>query len=356
MKPRILPEELSTLTFVEYRKSIIKEFKRMEMECTKVGDSVHFILMSEWNFPDMPGKEIPFLAIGTFRGTWDKYYKDFARKRQQKDFAIGNLSFGKKVSSDQELVFELKHGRVKTKGLNILEKVILGKIGLIPILLQKGETADQEDDDVQLDTTFANAATISSLASEELKPSLQNEVKEKLKKENDALQLLVDKFQDSFIKFKTQMKGASEKKDYKKSDLKLMQKLKEDYSQFLARYQKSPLPLQKRFASTHNSISKNGEKLKLWAAVLKSENPSLSRTLADTYFQTQQKRNAKDAEVKQMNESLKNALDHFQVKVKTAGEKKNLLKAIYYSAQTLGPGFQMKQIELVHEKIITANK
>ena len=47
LKPKILPDDIEGLSFIDYRKMFIKELKRMKAACSEPGQTTNFMIMTE---------------------------------------------------------------------------------------------------------------------------------------------------------------------------------------------------------------------------------------------------------------------------------------------------------------------
>ena len=351
MKPRILPEDIEGLSFVDYRKLFIKELKRMK-SALEDGQTLNYMMVTEWSFPDFPDKELPLIVIGTFRGTWEKYYKNTARKRSEKDFSIGNCSFGKDAQNQEIFNLEIKHGRIKTKGARALDKVILNKIGLSLNIIEKGSSEDKEEefDETSLGIAVASAGVSDQISGKE--PLSKLEAMALLKAASEKLIKFSDNFKKLYLEAQDKLNTKLKTSKIDKEDLLIVKELQGAYSQFMENYDEADPKLQEKFSTVKSTITKQQEILKKLALTIRSKQKSLAATLSDKYFQKKEGRSASAEEVDQMKNSLKKAIEFRKISTLEGQDRKMNLKAIYLCAKLLGPAFQAKHTDQVYQKLL----
>ena len=367
LKPKILPEDIEGLSFIDYRKMFIKELKRMKAACSEPGQTTNFMIMTEWNFPDLPGKELPFVVIGDFRGTWEKYYKNNARKRSQKDFAFGNASFGKETQQGEELNLEIRHGRIKTKGVRAFDKVILSKVGLCANVIEKGG-ADNEDPETEgeaenvvkngavttaLGANFGNSATTNREKAAKKAPSKDRAERiEDVKAQTEELKKATEAMKAKFAVIKNEVSGKVKKDNLARKDLLAVRELQNAYSAYVQAYDNADPKLQEKFAAAKKALDNQNKEFAKLALVVKAKKKTLAEQLADKFFEKNGGREANKEEVAQMQQSLKTAIDYRQISLREGDEKQLNLKAIYITAQMKGPAFKNNHTDLVYERLM----
>jgi hypothetical protein len=366
LKPKILPDDIEGLTFIEYRKMFIKELKRMKSACSEPGQHTNFMIMTEWNFPDQPGKDIPFIVVGDFRGTWEKYYKNSARKRSQKDFAFGNASFGNQTQAGEEFNLEIRHGRVKPKGVRVLDKVIMNKIGMITNVLEKGGAANEEDEtDVKADVAktgmvtsgitskFGNAAKEKKEKAPKKEPAKNKEERiEDIKQQTDELKSATEEIKAKFAVIKKDVSAKVKKGNITRKELLAVRDLQDAFTAYVEAFDNADPKLQEKFAKAKNALDKQNKEFAKLALVVKAKKKTLAQQLADKYFEKKGDRTATPEEVSQMHQSLKAAIDYRQIALREGDEKQLNLKAIYITAQMKGPAFRPTHTNVVYEKLM----
>lgn len=328
LKPKILPDDIEGLSFIDYRKIFIKELKRMKAACSEPGQSTNFMIITEWNFPDLPDKELPFIVVGDFRGTWDKYYKNTARKRAQKDFAFGNASFGKETQQGEEFNLEIRHGRIKSKGTRALDKVILSKIGLFANVIDKGGADNEEAESDEIEENVAkNGAVTSAIganfgnsASKKENTSNQQETpknKEEriadIKVQSEDLKKATDTFKAKFAFVKNEVSGKVKDDNLARKDLLAVRELQEAYNAYTEAYENADPKLQEKFAAAKKALDAQNKEFAKIALVVKAKKKTLAEQLADKFFEKNGDREASKEEVEQMQKSLKAAIDYRQI-------------------------------------------
>jgi hypothetical protein len=367
LKPKILPDDFEGLSFMDYRKMFIKELKRMKAACSEPGQTTNFMMISEWNFPDLPGKELPFIVIGDFRGTWEKYYKNTARKRSQKDFAFGNASFGKETQQGEEFNLEIRHGRIKTKGARALDKVILSKIGLFANVIDKGgaDNEEAESDGAEatvakngavtaaLGSTFGNSAKSNKEKAPKKEPAKNKEERiEDIKAQSVELKMATEEMKAKFAVIKNEVSGKVKKDNLARKDLLAVRELQNAYSAYVQAYENADSKLQEKFSAAKKALDKQNKEFAKLALVVKAKKKTLAEQLADKYFEKNGGRAANKEEVAQMQQSLKTAIDYRQISLREGDEKQLNLKAIYITAQMKGPAFKNNHTDLVYERLM----
>lgn len=351
MKPRILPEDIEGLSFVDYRKLFIKELKRMK-STVEDGQSLNYMMITEWSFPDFPSKELPLIVIGTFRGTWEKYYKSTARKRSEKDFSIGNCSFVKDAQNQDVFNLEIRHGRIKTKGARALDKVILNKIGLSLNLVEKGGSEDKEEefDESSIGIATSSASIANQISGKE--PLNKSEAVAVLKAASEKLKKSSDYFKKLYVEAQEKLNSKLKTSKIGKEDLLIVKELQAAYSQFMEDFEEADPKLQQKFSNVKSTITKQQEMLKKLALSIRSKQKSLAANLSDRYFQKKEGRTASAEEVEQMKNSLKKAIEFRKISLLEGQDRKLNLKAIYVCAELIGPAFQAKHTDQAYQKLL----
>jgi len=366
LKPKILPEDIEGLSFIDYRKMFIKELKRMKAACGEPGQSTNFMMISEWNFPDLPGKELPFIVVGDFRGTWEKYYKNTARKRSQKDFAFGNASFGKETQQGEEFNLEIRHGRIKTKGARALDKVILSKIGLVANIIDKGGADNEEaemEDTVEnvakngavtsaISATFGNSASKKEQTAKQEPSKNKEERVEDIKVQSEELKKTTEAIKAKFAVIKNEVSAKVKEDNLARKDLLAVRELQDAYSAYVEAYDNADPKLQERFAAAKKALDAQNKEFAKLALVVKAKKKTLAEQLAGKFFEKNGGREASKEEVEQMQKSLKAAIDYRQISMRQGDEKQLNLKAIYITAQMKGPAFKNNHTDLVYDKLM----
>jgi hypothetical protein len=365
LKPKILPDEIEGLSFIEYRKRFIKELKRMKAACAEPGQTTNFMIITEWNFPDLPGKDLPFVVIGDFRGNWEKYYKNTARKRSQKDFAFGNASFGKETQQGEEFNLEIRHGRIKSKGARAFDKVILSKIGLCANVIDKGG-ADNEEAEADTDgTVIAKSGAVTSAISASFgnsakkekapkkEPSKNKEERiEDIKSQSNELKKASEEMKAKFAVIKKEVSGKVKNNNLARKDLVAVRELQNAYTDYVEAYDNADPKLQEKFAAAKKALDNQNKEFAKLALVVKAKKKTLAEQLAAKFFEKNGGREAKKEEVEQMQQSLKTAIEYRQIAQRQGDEKQLNLKAIYLTAQLKGPAFRGTHTDMVYEKLM----
>jgi hypothetical protein len=354
MKPKIQPEDIEGMKFVDYRKLFFKELKRMKSE----GKECDFILITEWEYPDFSGKEIPFMVVGSLNSPWEKYYKTDAKKRKSKDFAKGTCSFGKDTPDGQEFNVIIKHGKIKSKGQRALDKVLFKKVGLVLSIIDKAVEEDDDDDSSDDNATVETVAKVGTVASA-VGANNGNAAKKPKEKVIEDVKEQAGELKDSLKALKTKFKGIKQKvaANLKKNkagrkDLVMMRELQEAFNKFNETYEGAHEKLQKKFASAKKELEKQNKKFAKLALAVKHKKKTLAQQLADKFFAKTADRIATTEEVALMQTSLKAALDYRQISMREGEEKKLNIKAVYATAQHKGPQFQPRHTDVVYEKLM----
>ena len=358
MKPRILPEDIKGLSFVDYRKLFIKELKRMKSDCSEPGSSTNFMMMTEWEFPDFPGKDLPLIVIGDFKGTWEKFYKSEAKKRSHKDFSIGNCSFGNQTQAGEEFILEVRGGKIKSKGERALDKVILSKVGLCIKVVEKGG-ADNEEDEGEITEVTKNAAVTSVITAtnnnvqkpKKEVPKNKEERISAIKEQSKNFKRNIDNLKNKISEIKKQISPRLKLETLNRKDLLLVQSLKYAFSEFFELFENADPELQKKFAPAKKELDEQNEDFAKVALIVKAKKKSLAQQLADKHFSKNGGRTATEEEVSLMQHNLRTAIAYRQLKLKGGEEKMLNLKAIYKTAELRGPAFRNQDIDKVFERI-----
>lgn len=358
MKPKILPDDIKGLSFVDYRKLFIKELKRMKADCSEPGSSTNFMMMTEWEFPDFPGKDLPLIVIGDFRGTWDKYYKSDAKKRSQKDFSLGSCSFGNQTQSGEEFILEVKNGRIKSKGERALDKVILSKVGLCIKVVEKGG-ADNEEDEIEPSEVTKNAAVASVITAtnnnvQKPKVEVPKNKEERIaviKEQTKKLKGNIDNLKNKVTEIKKEISPRLKAGNLSRKDLVLVQSLKTAYREFVSDFENADPELQKKFAAAKKELDNQNEDFSKIALIVKAKKKTIAQQLADKYFSKNGGRAATEEEISLMQNNLKSAITYRQLNEKKGEEREINLKAIYKTAELRGPAFRNQDTDKVFERI-----
>jgi hypothetical protein len=340
----------------------------MKAACSEPGQTTNFMMITEWNFPDLPAKELPFIVVGDFRGTWEKYYKKTARKRSQKDFAFGNASFGKDTQQGQEFNLEIRHGRIKTKGARAFDKVILSKVGLFVNVIEKGgaENEDAEFDTEAVEEVGKNGAVTSAISANfgnsakqtkekapKKEPSKNKEERiEDIKAQTAELKKATEDLKAKFAVIKKEVSGKVKSENLARKDLIAVRELQDAYTAYVEAYDNADPKLQEKFAAAKKALDNQNKEFAKLALVVKAKKKTLAEQLADKYFEKNGGREANKEEVEQMQQSLKTAIEYRQIAQRQGDEKQLNLKAIYITAQMKGPAFKGTHTDLVYEKLM----
>jgi len=361
LKPKILPEDIEGMSFMDYRKLFIKELKRMKSACSEPGSTTNFMIMTEWGFSDFPGKEIPIIVVGDFKGTWDKYYKNTARKRAQKDFAFGNCSFGKETQEGEEFNLEIRHGRIKSKGARALEKVLFKKVGLVLNVIEKGG-ADNEEEEVETEEKVTKVGGVAATVSSKFGNAHQEEKKTAPKKKEeliamyqeqaDMLKSASEEMKAKFATIKNEVAAKVKSGNIVRKDLLAVRDLQEAYKGFLDAYNNADLKLQSKFANAKKALDGQNKEFVKLALLVKGRKQTLAQQLADKFFSKKGGRIATTEEIQQMQTSLKTALDYRQITLREGDEKQLNIKAVYLTAMLKGPAFMPTHTDVVYDKLL----
>ena len=367
LKPKILPEDVEGLGFMDYRKMFIKELKRMKAACGEPGQTTNFMIITEWSFPDLPGKELPLMVVGDFRGTWENYYKSTARKRAQKDFAFGNASFGKATQAGEEFNMEIRHGKIKTKGCRALDKLILCKIGLVANVIKKGGADNEEGEEETVgnvakvgSVTSAISSKFGNAAKEEKKTSAPKKEVSQNKEERIAdikdqtveLKTATQELKSKFAVIKSEVSAKVKKGDLARKDLLAVRELQTAFSSYIEAFNNADPKLQAKFAKAKDALDQQNKEFAKLALVVKAKKKTLAQQLSDKFFEKKGGRAATQEEIDLMQNSLKAALDYRQITLREGDEKQLNLKAIYITAQLKGPAFKPTHTNVVYEKLM----
>jgi len=351
MKPKkILPKTIEGMRFVDYRKFFYKDLKLMKAEYPNPDQQTSFIMLAEWEYPDLPGKKLPLLVIGEMMGAWENYYKNVARKRKEKDFCFGKCNFGEKTDSGQIFALIPSHGRIKTKTETILQKVLFKKLGLTVSLSAKGELSDEGEvnmDGTSTESTTKEEATTAPVSSgpKVSKEKIQAVLKGQVDNLKETLTILKAKFKSvkSHVAYKMSMGKVTRK------ELGIMRELQESYNDFNETYASSHPKLQQKFSGTKTTLDKQNKAFAKLALAVKGRKKSIAQQLADEYFRRTADRIATPEEIEVMQKNLKEALDHYDVADSEGDEKKLFLKVIYMTAQHKGPTFETRHTDVLYE-------
>jgi hypothetical protein len=346
MKPKITPESLEGMKFADYRKLLYKELKRMKA----AGTDMEFMMMTEYEFSDFPGKKLPFLVIGKLASPWKKYYKTTAKKRNPKDFSLGKCSFGEAVSGGLfEFKLEVNNGKINSRGEKALEKALLKKVKLKPVVVENLQ--EEEDTDTEENTTKEKvAATVASTAGKKKKTPSPEEIAA-LKEQTKALKDSIDALKKNFEKVKEKVTKNLKKNKSGRKDLLAMRALQDSYKAFVESYDQADKKLKAKFAGAKKKLDEQNASFAKLALAVKLRKKSLAQKLADAFFQKKADRLANEDEIKMMQDSIKAALEYRKVKDLEGSEKKLNLKAVFATAKYKGPKFKAKHTDLVYNHL-----
>lgn len=351
MKPKIQPEDIEGMKFLDYRKLFFKELKRMKSE----GQECDFILMTEWEYPDFQGKDIPIMVVGKLTGPWERYYKTDAKKRKTKDFAKGTCSFGDEVPEGQQFNITIKHGKIKSKGERALDKVLFKKVGLVINIVDKAVAEEDDDDNNAGVETVAKAAAVAGAGAAKEKKGKQSkeEVVAQVKEQATELKNSLKELKNKFKTVKEQVTANLKKDNAGRKDLVVMRELQEAFNSFNETFEGAHDKLKSKFASAKKALESQNKSFAKLALAVKHRKKSLAQQLADKYFTKTADRVATPEEVELMQKSLKTALDYRQITLREGDEKQLNLKAVYITAQHKGPQFQPRHTDVVYERLMT---
>lgn len=350
MKPKITPESIEGMKFADYRKLFYKELKRMKT----AGEPMDFLMMTEYEFSDFPGKKLPLMIVGKLPSVWTKYYKSTAKKRKPKDFSLGKCSFGEAVGGGMyEFKLEVNNGKINSRGQKALEKALLKKVKLKPVVVEniKEEDSDTEEKTVTKEKVVAAAA---ASGGGKKKGPTEDKIKE-LKAQADTLKKSISDLNSSFKKVKDEVVEKLKKNANDRKDLLAMRKLQENYKTFLESYEAADSKLQAKFSTAKKNLEEQNESFAKLALAVKKGKKSLAQKLADAFFGKKADRLAKEAEVKMMQDSIKKALEYRKIKGLSPEEKQLNLKAVFATAKHKGPKFKPEYTDIVYKHISKAS-
>ncbi len=343
MKPKISPDALEEMKFADYRKMLYKELKRMKNGAAPV----EFIMMSEFVFSDFPKKKLPFLVIGKLPAPWKKYYKTTAKKRKPKDFSYGQCSFGADLGGGTfEFKMEVNNGKINTRGEKALEKVLLKKVKLKPVVVENLQEEEDTQDDTAARTTAA-AASGTTATTAKIKKEDVDQIKEQAK----ALKTSIQSFKTNFKKIQNEVVNNLKKDRAGRKDLLAMNQLKESYLSFKGDYEAAHEQLKTKFTAAMKKLEGQNTNLAKLALAVKARKKSLAQQLADAFFKKKADRIATEDEIKTMQSSIKAAIDYRKIKDLSGDEKQLQLKAILATAKYKGPKFQPKHTDIVFKHL-----
>jgi hypothetical protein len=367
MKSKFESSELSGLDFKVYRNKLYKELARMKSEHPDASNPTQFLLVSEYEFSDMPGKRLPLLIVGKLEGEWKKFFKTEIKVRKQKDFALGKCSFGEAGAFN----LEINAGRITGTWTNMLDKLIFNPAKLSANVVEKlvagGEDADldaAEDSSAGVAGAVVAGAASAAAGGKETedaekqakKPAKTKEekvaaVKEQTKAEVTGLSDKLGQFKTLYATLQKEVVPKLKSGEAGRNELKQVQTVSELCESFLTEYDKSNKITQKEFAKGKQEIVNASKEVKKLAAVTKENKKSLAQLLADKFFNKNAKRPANDKEIALMNTSLQTVIAARGINALKDAEREIALKSIYATAVLRGPKFTAEQTLMVASKL-----
>jgi hypothetical protein len=367
MKSKFESSELSGLDFKVYRNKLYKELARMKSEHPDASNPTQFLLVSEYEFSDMPGKRLPLLIVGKLEGEWKKFFKTEIKVRKQKDFALGKCSFGEGSAFN----LEINAGRITGTWTNMLDKLIFNPAKLSANVVEKlvagGEDADldaAEDSSAAVAGAVVAGAASAAAGGKETadaekqakKPAKTKEekvaeVKEQTKAEVTGLSDKLGQFKTIYAALQKEVVPKLKAGEAGRNELKQVQAVSELCESFLTEYDKSNKITQKEFAKGKQEIVNASKEVKKLAAVTKENKKSLAQLLADKFFTKNAKRPANEKEIALMNTSLQSVIAARGINELKDAEREVALKSIYATAVLRGPKFTAEQTLLVASKL-----
>ncbi|WCL80457.1 hypothetical protein PPO43_10800 [Saprospira sp. CCB-QB6] len=337
MKPKLQPEILEGLKFADYRKLFYKELKRMK-DGFPQGEQTEYLMLSEFEFADLKGKKIPFIVVGTLGSSWTKFYKTEAKKRPNKDFSKGKVSFGATENGLQNFHFELNDGKLTAKHLKIADKVLFKKVKLNPEL---SENLGAEE---AVAATAATAAAGAGAAAAKMQKA-----KEALEGQGKTLKESLLKLKEQFLQVKKEVLPKFKAGKAGNKAIKQLKAAQAAFQTFKKDYEGAHKKVQAGFNSAFQQLEGQAKEMAKLALAVKKNKKSLAQELAEAYFLKKEKRAATEKEVAIMQQSLKNAIAYRQLDGKD--DRALQLKAIYLTAQHVGPFFTGENTDLVYQKM-----
>lgn len=327
MKPKLQPEILQGLKFADYRKFFYKELKRMKASFPQ-GEQTEYLMLSEFEFADLKGKKIPFIVVGTLGSSWSKFYKTEAKKRPNKDFSKGKVSFGATEGGLQNFHFELNDGKLTAKHIKIAEKVLFKKVKLNPQLSENVGAGEA--------LAAAGAAKM-------------QKAKEALEGQGETLKEGLLQLKEEFLQVKKEVLPKFKAGKAGNKAIKQLKAAQAAFQTFKKDYNGAHKKVQAGFNSAFQQLEGQAKEMAKLALAVKKNKKSLAQELAEAYFMKKEKRAATEKEVAIMQQSLKNAIAYR--KLDSQDDRALQLKAIYLTAQYVGPFFTGENTDLVYQKM-----
>lgn len=351
MKPKITPESIEGMKFADYRKLLYKELKRMK----NAGEPMDFLMMTEYEFSDFPGKKLPLMIVGKLPSPWKKYYKTTAKKRKPKDFSLGKCSFGEAVAGGMyEFKLEVNNGKINSRGQKALEKALLKKVKLKPVVVENLQEEDDSDTEETPTTKEKAVAAVATSGGGKKKGPSEDKIKE-LKAQADALKKSISGLKANFKKVKDKVVKKMKKNANDRKDLLAMRELQENYKAFVESYEAADPKLQAKFSAAKKKLEEQNESFAKLALAVKKRKKSLAQQLADAFFGKKADRLAKEEEIKMMQDSIKAAIDYRKIKDLSGEEKQLNLKAVFATAKHKGPKFKPEYTDVVYKHLSKAS-
>ncbi|EJF53900.1 hypothetical protein SapgrDRAFT_2224 [Saprospira grandis DSM 2844] len=329
MKPKLQPEILQGLKFADYRKFFYKELKRMKAGFPQ-GEQTEYLMLSEFEFADLKGKKIPFIVVGTLGSSWGKFYKTEAKKRPNKDFSKGKVSFGATEGGLQNFHFELNDGKLTAKHIKIAEKALFKKVKLSPKLSENIGAGE--------------AVAVASATAAKMQKA-----KETLEKQGKTLKESLLQLKEEFLQVKKEVLPKFKVGKAGNKAIKQLKAAQAAFQTFKKDYNGAHKKVQAGFNSAFQQLEGQAKEMAKLALAVKKNKKSLAQELAEAYFMKKEKRTATEKEVAIMQQSLKNAIAYR--KLDSQDDRALQLKAIYLTAQHVGPFFTGENTDLVYQKM-----
>lgn len=352
MKPKILPEKVEEIKFVDYRKLFYKELKRMKTTYKTPKEATNFLVIGEWEFPDFPKKKLPLVIIGSMRGAWEKYYKNSVKgKKTSGTYGTGKCRFGEMIQTGQEFLMEFSHGTLKTTHERLLEKTLFKKVKLVPTTVPKGTILGGEE--LSLDETPETTGnTNNTVTPRTMSPKVgKKEITAQIKKQSKEMKKNLDNLKGQFKKVKHKVAKSIKKGKVGRKEFVIMQGLQEQYTNFKTSFESAHEKLKGKFAKAKETLDQQNKAFAKLALVVKARKRSLAQQLADSFYSKTEDRIATEEEVNNMQASVKEAIDYRQITSRSGEEKKMNLKAIYMTARHKGPSFKPSHTDITYKKL-----
>jgi hypothetical protein len=361
MTPKILPEHVGSISFMEYRKLIVNDFKRFAAAQPTANAPLDFILFGASKFSDAPGKALPFLMLGDIKKEgWEVYFKQTGAKRKERDFAMGTAYLSKKASGAIILNFEVKKGKIKAKYLDLLDKALLKHLKIEANVVQDGGLNDEDDDSsdsgAEEKTPVSNPAPNANSANEKQDPKEQKKA-EAIAQQQAKMQAQAKDLNSYLATYKALYQSVKKEivpkleQGTSRRDLIQIQNLTKAYDTFMMAFKAAHKSVQKTFASVKSELDKQRTEIAKVTKATQAKKQSLAQQLADAFFQKNAQRKAQTKEVELMQASLKAAIAYRKIESLSPEEKALHLKAISLTAQLRGPKFQPQDTDKVFAKL-----